>query len=188
MQTGYIKKLESIISPPLHPLDCDETGLIRVKSILRTELPGDFLEFGRRYGSGTITSSYSWEVWSPFRPTYPLIVMEFSRICNIFKEAREISGLPFGIFPEVGGLLPFAKSDDGDWVCWITKDDPDQWNVVDLAQYESGSYEIVNKRFAEYFFDVLTGTHVLQRHQHNPTWAKAAKPSFTQVIYADQGM
>lgn len=110
MHTNKIPDLLKILPPPEKPLDFEESMLQRNQSILRLEFPSDFVEFGKIYGSGTIKSAYSWEVWSPFRPTYPLIVLEFARTWNIFKEASEINDVPFGIFPEVGGILPSPKA------------------------------------------------------------------------------
>src|SRR5579871_2413771 len=149
MHKNKMRDLIKILKPPSTPLDRDESALARAERVLRLKFPSDFLEFGRIYGSGTIKTAYSWEVWSPFRPTYPLIVLEFARIWNIFRDSMEVHDVPFGIFPEVGGILPFAKSADGDWVCWRTIGDPDDWDVVDFGQYQADGYELLNMGFSQ---------------------------------------
>src|SRR5438128_1827733 len=126
MRQNKMPEFVKILPPPVNPLDLAEPTLARNERVLRIKFPTDYVAFGRLYGSGTIKSAYSWEVWSPFRSTYPLIVLEFSRIWNIFREAMDIDDVPFGIFPDVGGILPFAKTPDGDWVCWRTKGEPDE--------------------------------------------------------------
>ncbi len=71
MYQNKISELKTILKPPAKPLDCDEEMLARNETVLRIKFPNDFLEFGRIYGSGQIKTAYTWEVWSPFRPTYP---------------------------------------------------------------------------------------------------------------------
>ena len=100
MYANKITELAKILAPPDAPLDQGEEWLERNQGILRISFPSDFVDFGRTYGSGEISSAYSWEVWSPFRPTYPLIVLEFSRIWHIYKDAMEVTDVPFGIFHE----------------------------------------------------------------------------------------
>ena len=188
MHENKTTDLIGYLSPPIDPLDSDGSNQARNEAVLRIKFPDDYLEFGRVYGSGTILAGYSWEVWSPFRLTYPLIVMEFSRICNIFREAMEISDVPFGIFPEVGGVLPFANTSDGGWVCWRTQGDPNEWDVVDLQQYENGAYEILNLGFSEYFFAVLTRNIVLKRHANGDTWDPQKDLIFKQRVFVDKGL
>jgi hypothetical protein len=180
--TNVVAELVKILPPPAAPIDSDESALQRNEQALRIKFPHDFLEFGRIYGSGTIRCAYSWEVWSPFRKTYPLIVLEFARICNIFKAAMEVNDVPFGIFPEEGGVLPFAMSPGGDWVCWQTGGDPDDWHVVDLYQYEDGSYEKLELGFSEYFVSVLTRKVTLRRHQDGDNWDPSKDLQFTQDV------
>lgn len=37
---------------------------------------------------------------------------------------------PYPFYPEPGGLLPWAGTDNGDRVCWLTEGQPDGWTVV----------------------------------------------------------
>jgi hypothetical protein len=183
-----IADLARLLPPPEKPLDYNEAMLARNQGVFRIQFPDDFVEFGRAYGSGTIKAAYSWEVWSPFRPTYPLIVLEFARVWNLFKDAADVSGVPFGIFPEVGGLLPFAKSADGDWVCFRTAGEPNGWDVVDLGRYEPGGYEILEGGFADYFVSVLSRRVVLKRHANGNGWDPQTDLKFRQRVFADQGL
>lgn len=187
MYDNYTAQLVKILPPPNVPLDTDESILARNEGILRIRFPSDFVNFGRLYGSGTIDTKYSWEIWSPFRRTYPLIVMEFARTWNIFREAMEVNDVPFGIFPEEGGILPFAKTPDGNWVCWRTLGDSEEWGVVDLGQYETGSFEELSVNFSGYFVSVLTRRIVLKRHKNGSDWDFQHHIAFRQEVFADQG-
>jgi hypothetical protein len=187
MARNVIAKLAKVLPLPKAPCDTDPKMLARNEGILRIQFPKDFVDFGKQYGSGTIKSAYSWEVWSPFRPTYPLIVMEFARTWNIYRDSVGGTDVPFGIFPEVGGVLPFATTDGGDWVCWRTEGDPDKWTVVDLCKYDNGYYELLNMSFSEYFLAVLTRKTVLIRHQHGQEWDPKADLIFSSKrVFFDQ--
>ncbi len=185
MFTDKTSELAALVSPPDAPLDFDKTVLQRNQGILRIEFPADAVEFAKVFGSGRFKCAYTWEVWSPSRQTFPLIVLEFSRIFNMFKESMEIDDVPFAIFPDVGGILPFATSSDGDWVCWITKGEPNDWKVVDLYQYEQGFYQILEMGFSEYFYNVLTRNVVLDRLKEGDVW-NPDEVEFQQKVRKDR--
>lgn len=110
MQQNMITELVKVLPPPSELLDTDEVILRRLENCTRTQFPADFIEFGKVYGSGTIKSAYRWEVLSPFRPSYPLFILNFARNQDLFRDTMEIGDEPFRIFPQVGGLLPFAAT------------------------------------------------------------------------------
>ncbi|MEZ6057218.1 MAG: SMI1/KNR4 family protein [Planctomycetaceae bacterium] len=183
MRRNLIQELVKVLPPPSKPLDTDESLLVRLETCTRTPFPADFIEFGKVYGSGQIKSAYSWEVWSPFRSTYPLIILEFARTWELFRDAMELGNEPFRIFPQVGGLLPFAQSDGGDWVCWETVGEPDEWGVVDIYSLDEGQYERLDMGFSEYFYNVLTRKTVLNRHREGDSWNPETDLSFSAVAY-----
>jgi hypothetical protein len=186
MHPNQMSELKGVLPTPEKPLDCDEAILVRNQRILKIKFPADFVEFGRTYGSGEIKTAYSWEVWSPFRSTYPLIVMNFARIVHSFRDAMQITAPPFGVFPEAGGVLPFASTPNGDWVCWETKGKPDEWSVIDLGLYEKDGYQRFDLGFSGYFASVLTRKIILDRHEGGDKWDPQKDVSFVQEVYADQ--
>jgi hypothetical protein len=188
MRHNMIAKLVKVLPPPREPLDRDYSQLQRLERCTRIKFPSDFIEFGKVYGSGNIKSAYGWEIWSPFRPSYLLIILEFARIWNIFRDAMEIGDVPFRIFPQVGGLLPFATSDGGDWVCWETVGEPDEWGVVDMYSLDKGQYERLDAGFSEYFYKVLMRQVVLRRHQGGDSWNPKTDLKFSPRVYFDQGL
>lgn len=187
MRRSWISELTGILKPPAKPLDTDPSGLARNEERLRIRFPRDFVEFGATFGSGCIdVPKASWEVWSPFRPTYPAIVREFYSIWPAFRDASEMHDVPLGLFPEPGCLLPFATTPDGGWVCWKTAGDPERWDVVDMSNYEAGQYDIFELTATEYFYKVLSRQMLLDR-QHSISW-DPNEVSMAPHVFADQGL
>jgi uncharacterized protein (TIGR02996 family) len=93
--------------------------------------------------------------------------------------------VPFGLFPEVGGILPFAKTDGGDFVCWRTAGEPDEWDVVDFSRYDQGGYEHLPLGFSEYFFKVLNREVILERHRGGQSWKPRKDLRFEPGAYHD---
>jgi hypothetical protein len=186
MRQNRVAELAKILPPPNAPLDRDESFLRRLENCTRIQFPADFIEFGKLYGSGTIKSAYSWEVLSPFRPSYPLYILNFARNQELYRDSMEVGNEPFRVFPQVGGLLPFAQSSGGDYVCWETIGEPDDWGVVDFYSFDDGQFERLDMGFSEYFYKVLTREIVLNRHRDGDSWDPQTDLKFMPVIYADQ--
>lgn len=61
---------------------------------------------------------------------------------------------PFNIYPEENGLLPFAYTDNGDELYWLTAPEFDDWSIV---VYESASpdYHQFNMTFSEFMYNLI---------------------------------
>jgi hypothetical protein len=44
--------------------------------------------------------------------------------------AERPSDMPFSLHPERGGLFPWAMTDNGDRLYWLTEGDPNHWPTV----------------------------------------------------------
>lgn len=186
MSSNKVVTLAQAIPPPAHPLDWNEWMLERNLRILSIkQFPEDFVDFGRIYGSGVFKAFYTWEVWSPARANYPSIVLNFARRTNKFKDAAGVNDVPFGIFPDVGGFLPFASTPDGDYVGWITAGKADEWKVVDLSRYSTGMYQSYDGGFSGYLYDVLSRKLHLDRHQGGKDWT-LGDVAFEQTVFEDR--
>ncbi len=170
MARHWIEELKSILPPPASAPECDEGQLRRNQKALRVKFPDDYIEFGRIYGNSAIRCGYDWYVVSPFSPMFLEIAMRHARNQMEYKASQEVEGMPFGIFPELGGILPFATTGGGDWVGWITDGAPNEWTVVDMENYDHGQYELLDMGFAEYFCRVLSRDIVLERHEGGTVW------------------
>src|SRR5262245_4197011 len=151
-----IENLRKILPIPESPIDTDESVLKKIAKALKVHFPNDYLEFGRTYGSGTISVGvYEWEIYSPFRLTYPDFVRHFFKRQDAFRRAAETTGLPLGLFPEAGGLLPFGHRDDV-YFCWKTDGDPNTWPVHVIWEYKEGGYQTFQLHFSEFLVALLT--------------------------------
>ncbi len=85
-----LEKLLKILPVPESPIDTAESCLKKITKSLKVQFPTDFLEFGRVYGSGTISvESYSWEIYSPFREKFPDYVKQFFKRQDAYRQAAD---------------------------------------------------------------------------------------------------
>lgn len=125
-----LEQLLAIMPAPETPLSAsgDWSGVV---SMLGTDLPSDFVAFINMYGTGCI-AEFLW-VFNPFEKNVHLNLLSCSRlILEADREFRESypQSLPEPLFPEPGGLLPWAVTDNGDRLYWRTKGDQNTWTVV----------------------------------------------------------
>jgi hypothetical protein len=102
-----------------------------VAAAVGTGLPSDYKAFIARYGTGRV-SGFVW-VYNPFEENAHLNLLSCYRtILDADREIRESfpDDVPEPLFPERGGLLPWAVTDNGDRLYWRTNGEPDSWPVV----------------------------------------------------------
>ncbi|MGW3630362.1 SMI1/KNR4 family protein [Streptomyces sp. NPDC005122] len=114
--------------PPSQPLwangDWNE-----VESALGLQLPTDFKQligaYGAHHFAGFLTPL------TPFGGR-DLLVGPAKRLLDQERGFRDSSpeDCPYPFYPEPGGLLPWARTDNGDTVCWLTDGKPAAWTVV----------------------------------------------------------
>jgi hypothetical protein len=74
---------------------------------------------------------------------------------------RELKGMPgirhvpYPLFPEPGGLLPFGIDDNGDGLYWLTTGEPDQWSIV-VNESRAPEYEQFDMSVTEFLQEVLS--------------------------------
>jgi hypothetical protein len=64
-------------------------------------------------------------------------LLEFvERVLGWFRARREDfpEEVPFPLWPEPGGLLPWGSTDNNDHVFWLTIGEPDRWPVVTTGE------------------------------------------------------
>ena len=148
--------LRRLVPSPHSPIDTDESVLTINATKLSLRFPKDFLDYGKLYGSGTISVNvYDWEIYSPFRLSYPTFVRRFFDRQDAYRKACETTSLPLGLYPEPGGLLPFGHRDDV-YFTWKTKGEPEQWTVTVLWEYSQGGFQEFNMGFSDFLVQLLT--------------------------------
>tara|TARA_R110002167_G_scaffold342940_1_gene551806 strand:- start:2041 stop:2580 length:540 start_codon:yes stop_codon:yes gene_type:complete len=133
-----LKLLTELVPPPDAPV-CTDSDWQEVEKNLGVELPGDYKDFVSIYGSGSLQSFIHIVNYSDSRlSSAELISVIFSQL-ESYQEAGKCE--EFKAFPAEGGLLPFASTDDGNYLFWKTEGKPPQWAV---AAYDFTSGTIVH--------------------------------------------
>jgi len=126
-----IERLMELVPPPITPL---HAGAVKnweaVERELGTEIPTDYKIIIGKYGSGAF-DGYLW-LLNPFEPNQHLNLRNHGAyLRESFAELRSQSPNIYGspIFPERGGLLPWATTDEPDMIGWIVDGRSQNWAV-----------------------------------------------------------
>jgi hypothetical protein len=92
-------------------------------------LPSDWKALVEAYGYGTFADFF--HLWSPFFTACTMMSQARGALDADRTLAASWKGaVPFPLFPESGGALPWGRSDNGDVAYWLTKGKPDAWTVA----------------------------------------------------------
>jgi hypothetical protein len=121
---------------------------------LRLPLPSDYRAFIDRYGAGSVD-----DVIHIYHPTTGLVLPEQAeRHLRLAREDRDEDpeAYPYPLWPEPGGLFPFARTMDRCYFYWRTTDaDPDGWSTaLTEAHYDWWEHPT---GMAAFLVDVLAG-------------------------------
>lgn len=132
-----IDELIRLVPPPAAPVHA-RGDWQQVESSLGLGLPADFKQLIEHYGLGQFV-----DFITPLTPfgRYDLLMrgirdlQESERAFRAFGTdedpyTSDPDASPYAIYPEPGGLLQWAGTDNGDLLCWLTEGDPDQWTTV----------------------------------------------------------
>ncbi len=164
------EELRALIPPPESPIDIAPAQVKLNESALGIRFPSDYLAFGSVYGTGRVfvhldeESFYFWHIVSPGCSRYLEFVKKFSERHIEERDAYESFDLPLGIFPESGGLLPFAHRDDL-YFTWKTVRDPNDWTVVAIWAYDEGGYMTTDLSFSDFLVFFLTRKLVIKGYE-----------------------
>jgi hypothetical protein len=145
------------IMPPPETLLAPGGDWLAVTSAVGTALPADYMAFIERYGTGRV-SGFLW-VHNPFEENVHLNLLSQHRITlEADREVRESFPdlVPEPLFPETGGLFPWAVTDNGDRLYWRTKGVPDAWSVV-VWESRGPDYESYSLSMAGLLYAWLRG-------------------------------
>lgn len=124
--------LVRLIPPPGDPVGLGGDWQL-AEAELGLVLPSDFKALAARYGDGSFDdiSLLSLEE----------LVSSAQDLLGAAGEFREMvpEAVPFPLYPEPGGVLEWARSGNGDSLCWLTEGEPGAWptavwNPRDSAQ------------------------------------------------------
>ncbi len=170
-------ELFAVLPKPPRPSDPGSPrGWQRIDRRLASRLPVDFVFFINTYGTGTINDYLS--VLSPFsqNPNLNLLNVMPEILAGLRHLRREEpESLPYPLYFEPGGLLPWGLTDNGEYLCWQTTEFVDLWPVV-VVDPRNGDSE----RFELAMCQVLVGfLNATLRSRILPMDVFLDRPTFT---------
>ncbi len=174
-----IDDLIRLVPPPAEPV-----GAIgdwqRVEADLGLRLPADFKALIERYGLGQFVDFIT--PLTPFGPR-DLLVQSAHRLLDSERSFRRThpDKCPYPFYPEPGGLLEWAATDNGDRLCWLTGGEPDSWTTV-VWNPRGWYYEAHDLSAVEFLLAWLNGQVTTSVFPD----AEAPTPWFEPLIERDQ--
>ena len=158
------KELIGVLPPPKKMQIKEKSkGWISIEKEIGTALPADYKWFIETYGSGEIGNFV--KLWNPFLSNKYQNLIE--RVKEHLKRLRLIRSslpeevwekeVPYPLYPENEGLLPFGSSINGDVFYWQTKGIPDEWHII-INQVRSPIYEYHPTNLTNFLYMLMRGT------------------------------
>jgi hypothetical protein len=121
-----IETLLAAVPPPAAPFDAFAGPWDPIEAELGRAMPPDYKDFVRLYGTGHFMEFLGVSIPRSSNPNVRLESF-VPRTCEAF---RGVDGLPYPLWPNADGLLPFGVTDDGDQLFWLPRGTPPNWGVV----------------------------------------------------------
>jgi len=152
-----LRELIKVMPAPKLPTEVgSEEELRLVERELGVKFPQDYREFVHAYGSGSIEDFI--RVLNPFSASDRLgFVPRAKKLCDILRGLREMDIVPYPVYPDKGGLLPWGWDDNGNNLFWLASGKPDKWSTV-LGAGRGHKWERFNYPMTTFLAKVLTGT------------------------------
>lgn len=103
-----------------------------VEALLGLGLPPDYRAFVAEYGSGSFAGFLF--VLNPFSRTEGIEFFSgVGVLCNALRDLKSFNGekeVPFGVYPERPGLLPWGGDTNGNGLYWLTSGRPSAWPCI----------------------------------------------------------
>lgn len=152
---GNVAALVALAPPPRAPLYAVGEWAA-VEAELGTALPADYRALVTVYGSGLFADWLG--LFDPFDPRPHVRLAEQVRLLG--QTNRDLRAdfpdfFPHPLFPEPGGLLPFARANTSH-LYWVTRGKPDAWTIVVMGRAE-GEHEAYRFGAAEFLLRWLGG-------------------------------
>ena len=129
MRQDFVEELARVVE--LDPQPRMRVDWARVEDKLGRRLPSDYKVFAERFGPGHF-DEYIWvAVPHGFGPRLDFFEQLQERVNTLRSLADAGIPIPYPLYPEEKGLIPWGSSIDGEALYWVTDhDDPDRWTVV----------------------------------------------------------
>jgi hypothetical protein len=157
-----IEALRSHLVPsvrPAYPAPAGAWG--RIEATLGVQLPDDYKAFIAEYGVGHVDGYIG--VTSPLPEardtnlsTWALLTFEQNRYLELRRQLGE-DVLPYPVFPQAGGVLPWGSDTNGGVFYWVTAAaNPNDWPILEL---QDGDWSRFDGTMSDFLVAVLSGQH-----------------------------
>lgn len=147
-----LQKLVQVLKRPSRPhyAVTEASEWLAIMDKFGVRLPTDFQDFIGIYGTGTVGDFVL--IFNPFSPDkYSNLFFNMEFILSSAYQAKEF---PLPLYPQSGGLLPFAKTDDGDYLWWKTEGEADNWTIV-VTEVRSDNYEVYPMTMTDFLVKLI---------------------------------
>jgi hypothetical protein len=147
-----VSKLKNTFPVPDKP-HCafsDEESWSGIEEKLGIRLPADYKLFIGIYGTGLVGDFIS--LHNPFSTYKPANL--FKQMERILRAEHELQDILLPLYPQSGGLLPFAKTYNGDILFWQTQGEPDNWTLY-IREVRSLHYEQYAMNMSSFFIELV---------------------------------
>lgn len=159
MYNNNVMSLARIIPPPDTPFEAGVGKNWRsIEEELGTRLPEDYKSFINAYGSGRI-GGFLW-ILNPFSSNQVsnLVVQARLRLNDLRELKQDFGdeGCPYPVFPEVGGLIPWGFTDNGDLLLWLAEGESESWPVV-ISEGRGPIFERYEESTTSFLLKLVSG-------------------------------
>jgi len=167
ISSAVLDKLRRILPPPASPHEAiaDPHRWLAVFEELGSRLPEDYIQLIKAYGTGQVNGFLT--VYNPFAANRYVnllrqVPQELSVLRTIKWQAPET--VPYPLWFEPRGLLPWGRTDNGEVLCWATDGGPppaggtelvDSWTIVVIGG-RNPEHQAFSTSLEEFLVDVLT--------------------------------
>jgi hypothetical protein len=156
--TWAMRRLKAHAPPPPDPVETgDPARWPEVEKAMGTALPRDYKDFTATYGSGRF-DELLW-LFNPFAPGGDgNLVDERDGVLADYAASRRKfpDHYPLPPWPEPGGVLPLGRSDNGNELYWVTKGEPDDWQVAIFGSRSPG-FDLHDGGIVRFLADLVSG-------------------------------
>jgi hypothetical protein len=153
-----IEELLSCVPAPSAPVDSGSPeAWDATQKKLGISLPTDYMDFGIRYGTGLLydPNGAVINILNPFSVTYTdQVASESHGLATVRRRVPD--GLPYGIYPEVPGLLFWGSDYNGFGLYWLTEGTPDKWPIIVKFPRQHSDFQEFNLSLTSFMAGCLT--------------------------------
>ncbi len=152
-RSAPLAELRVLVPPPRRP-NRPEGSWAAVEAAIGLRLPEDYKAFLDVYGVGAF--NHCLDVHHPFHVSREGYREDWVAFAGYYEGWREFREIPYPIFPEASGLLPFGLLGDVHALGWLTEGEPHAWPFVYHGR-EAGFAQLAGQSGVEAVLEIVTG-------------------------------